>query len=435
MKTSIWPISNEAYVTASTSVGKTYGLFCALNLILAGICWSMGRVSVGTVIILAAYLAFNMVFTLVAPHFRPAIAPYLEGARIFGVNGVMAPLAFLAFDGDFSRWWYAYVIGITGGTMLLGANYKSKYAGYVGIFYWLANFTVATYWGLPHPDVIQFAFQGSALFMLGVIFLHYNVILSKSIYRENRRTQELEMALGQLKETQSQLTQSAKFVALGEMAGGVAHEINNPLAVIKLSSDLIRDLVGAGASARSSFDPHFARLNRSIERISNITHGLVSFSRNLENEPSEDTVVKKIFEMAASFCAEKFSNAGVELRLKDPGGQMSLRGRKLQITQILLNLLNNAYDVVQKSPEKWIALEAIDYPDRVDIVVTDSGRGISTEVASRMFQPLFTTKELGKGAGLGLSTARGLAESNRGTLSYDPSFPNTRFILSLPKSG
>ncbi|MBI3556955.1 MAG: GHKL domain-containing protein [Deltaproteobacteria bacterium] len=112
---------------------------------------------------------------------------------------------------------------------------------------------------------------------------------------------------------------------------------------------------------------------------------------------------------------------------------MHIECRDIQILTIIMNLVNNARDALEDQPEKWVRLHVTEENDFVEISVTDSGKGISRNIQEKIFQPFFTTKELGKGTGLGLSIAKGIVESHRGALYYDSFCANTRFIVRLPK--
>lgn len=113
---------------------------------------------------------------------------------------------------------------------------------------------------------------------------------------------------------------------------------------------------------------------------------------------------------------------------------INIEVRPTQISQVLLNLLSNAIDAVEKSNEKWIELRGFTRDHSVFITVTDSGKGIPPVVASRLMEPFFTTKEVGKGTGLGLSISKRIIEEYRGQLYYDTSSPQTRFVIELPIS-
>jgi len=98
----------------------------------------------------------------------------------------------------------------------------------------------------------------------------------------------------------------------------------------------------------------------------------------------------------------------------------------------LLNLLNNAHDAIAHLPEKWVRVSVKALGDTVEIRVRDSGRGIPPDIAQKIFQPFFTTKEIGKGTGMGLSISLGIIKAHSGRLTLDESEPNTCFVLSLP---
>jgi C4-dicarboxylate-specific signal transduction histidine kinase len=95
--------------------------------------------------------------------------------------------------------------------------------------------------------------------------------------------------------------------------------------------------------------------------------------------------------------------------------------------------LSNAYDAVADIEERWVRVELWEAEAAVEISVTDSGRGIGADLAERVFEPFFSTKEVGKGTGLGLSISRGIIESHGGSLTLDMTCPNTRFVIHLPK--
>lgn len=109
-----------------------------------------------------------------------------------------------------------------------------------------------------------------------------------------------------------------------------------------------------------------------------------------------------------------------------------LNCRGVQISQVLLNLLNNAFDAIELLPEKWIKLDAMKMEDTIVIHVTDSGHGIPEEEREKIFQPFYTTKPIGKGTGLGLSLSRKIVQDHKGTLTLDTNSAHTRFVIKIP---
>lgn len=226
---------------------------------------------------------------------------------------------------------------------------------------------------------------------------------------------------------------NSKMAALGEMAGGVAHEINNPLSIIVGKCRTVRTLVQQPDLNREKLALELEKIASTAGRIAKITNGLLAFSRSGEQDPPEKTLIREIVEETVAFCLEKFKarDVGLELLYEDVG-ELSLTCRKSQISQVLLNLLNNALDEVQALPQKWVRLNVERLEDRFEFSVTDSGSGVPSDMIEKLFLPFFTTKPIGHGTGLGLSISKGLIESHGGTIRYDSKSTNTRFVVSLP---
>jgi C4-dicarboxylate-specific signal transduction histidine kinase len=229
------------------------------------------------------------------------------------------------------------------------------------------------------------------------------------------------------------MTATSKMTALGEMAGGLAHEINNPVAIIHGNAIILQQLAAQGNMLPDQIISMARVIAQTAERISKITRSLLAFARDAEHDPFKKASILKIVEETAEFCQERFHEHGVSFLVEEISSELEIECRPVQITQVLLNLLNNAYDAVENQADHWIRISVGDMGDRVEIYVTDSGKGIDESVREKIFQPFFTTKEVGRGTGLGLSMAAGIVESHAGTLVLDWSFPHTRFIVSLPK--
>jgi len=235
----------------------------------------------------------------------------------------------------------------------------------------------------------------------------------------------------ELKAAQAKLVTSAKMASLGEMAGGIAHEINNPLAIIKGKSELLAKRLGQGTLDPAKAGADLAAIGATVDRMSKIVQGLRSFSRSCDQDPLERCALGKVIADAIDLCGERFKNADVSLSINCPTDTL-IEARTTQITQILMNLLNNAFDAVQGLPNKWVSVNAKASGASIRISVTDSGPGIDPKLVDRIMEPFFTTKEVGKGTGLGLSISKGIAESHSGTLTYQASGANTSFVLELP---
>lgn len=249
-----------------------------------------------------------------------------------------------------------------------------------------------------------------------------------SVVEDVTETREKEI---QLKAAQIKLISSSKMASLGEMAGGVAHEINNPLAIIDAKVQMMMRRANAGTIDLPKMVTDLNLIKTTSERIAKIVRGLRSFSRNSDGDPMEASQVLKILEETSALCKERFKNAGVELTLSCADDLM-IECRSTQISQIFMNLLINSFDAIEKLSEKWIKIEVIKKEKSIELRAIDSGKGIPKEIIDKIMQPFFTTKEVGRGTGLGLSITKGIAESHHGQFSYDSSSLNTCFILELP---
>lgn len=237
-----------------------------------------------------------------------------------------------------------------------------------------------------------------------------------------------------IKQQESKIVESSKMAALGEMASSIAHEINNPLAIISAKAQQLEKMFKLSQSfeEKSKAFEHTTKIKDTIERIAKIIKGLRQFARDGEHDPMRSSSLEVIIEDTLSLCKEKFRSCGVDLKLN-----LEFRGeihcRDTQISQVLLNLLNNSFDAINESKTKWIELSSTLTPEGVEITVTDSGLGIPKEIQSKILDPFFTTKEVGKGTGLGLSISKGIIESHKGVLRIDTNCVNTRFVILIPR--
>lgn len=251
-----------------------------------------------------------------------------------------------------------------------------------------------------------------------------NEILENKV---QERTEQLVLA-------QEKLTQSAKMAALGEMAGGIAHEINTPLGTISLISEQIQDLVNEDPLDRQALTDLTKTVSRTVQRITDIILGLRTFSRDGTNDRFENASVKQIIEDTLALCREKIKHAEVQIKVNAIDDNMTLFCRPVQISQVLLNLINNSCDALMPLHEKWIDISVESCNDTIEISVMDSGSGITESIQRKLYQPFFSTKPIGQGTGLGLSVSKGIIQSHKGTLSLDTTSRNTRFVFTLPKT-
>lgn len=244
---------------------------------------------------------------------------------------------------------------------------------------------------------------------------------------------EIKKNAKELEVQQMKALASAKLASIGEMASGIAHEVNNPLTIISGKARLInRSLKNVPVNSQEIAD-HCAKIETTVHRISKIITGLKNFSRDTDNEEPKKVNLSKLIDETFGFCAERFKNHGIEVEITVPS-EIFLDAREVQLSQVILNLLNNAHDAIHEENDSWIKIIAEEKNKSVFLRIIDSGKGIPIEIQEKMFQPFFTTKEVGEGTGLGLSISRGMVEKNQGLLYIDQELPNTCFVLEFPKS-
>lgn len=230
-----------------------------------------------------------------------------------------------------------------------------------------------------------------------------------------------------------QMVNTAKMTALGEMAGGIAHEINNPLAIIEVYAEQLSLLAAEEVIVNVKVAKAASVISATVDRIAKITRGLRSFARDAEDDPVIKTSVRKVLSETLDFCREKFMKHGVNLALGAIPATLEFECRPVQISQVVLNLLNNSLDAVGDIPGSFVKVDAFDESSRILITVTDSGPSIDFTVRDKIMQPFYTTKPVGKGTGLGLSISQGIVQGHKGELYLDPTSSNTRFVIAIPK--
>lgn len=236
-----------------------------------------------------------------------------------------------------------------------------------------------------------------------------------------------------LSQQQSKMAASARLSALGEMAGGIAHEINNPLAIINLRTHQLTQLARKGPVRPDDANMVATGIEATAQRISKIVRSLQKVSRETEGDPFENVAIREIIDETFELCYQRMLNNGINVTLGDFPSGLTIECRRVQISQVLINILNNAFDAVLGRTEKTVKLEVQDLGERVELSISNSGPQIPPELAHKIFQPFFTTKGVGKGTGLGLSISKGLIESHGGDISLDLGSSETRFVILLPK--
>ena len=235
------------------------------------------------------------------------------------------------------------------------------------------------------------------------------------------------------KDAEVKLTQASKLSALGEMAGGIAHEINNPLSIIKGYVDLLKRLSSRGALKEDILLQYIEKMDSTVGRISKIVNGMRRFSRESSMDEKVEYPLNKIIEETMDICQERINNNGIVTEVVYLENNPHIFCRPVEISQVILNLVNNSYQAIASQSRPVIKILCEEGADRYTVRIVDSGDGIPAIVRQKLFQPFFTTKDVGVGTGLGLSISRGIIEEHEGRLYYEEGSPNTMFVIELPK--
>lgn len=238
----------------------------------------------------------------------------------------------------------------------------------------------------------------------------------------------------ELESSTARLMSTSRLASIGEMAGGIAHEINNPLTVILSKVEMTLEDIENQDLNEKGLQSDLEKIRSLCIDMAGIIRNLRSISRDVANDPFEKTNLKQIFQSVSRLCREKIRYLDINFEVHSPPKGVFLSCRPTEIQQVLLNLIANARDAVEELQEKWITVQYEQTDEDVTIQVRDSGPGIESDVKDKLFQPFFTTKDPNKGTGLGLSLSRAIVQRHGGSLELDETSKYTCFILRLPKT-
>ncbi len=241
----------------------------------------------------------------------------------------------------------------------------------------------------------------------------------------------------EVRRTQQQLTQSAKMATLGEMATGLAHEINQPLNVMRMAIVNVLKRLSNGDVQIDYLQDKLNRIDAQVQRAARVVDHMRVFGRRSEIEMQLFNP-KQAVEGTLSLLSEGMKGKGVQLRVPEIALEVEVRGHVDQLEQVLINLMVNARDALlskregNRDFEPWIETTAEADDERVRLYVQDNGGGIPPRLLEKIFEPFFTTKPVGVGTGLGLSVSYGIIENMGGRLSVSNTEEGARFCIELP---
>lgn len=222
--------------------------------------------------------------------------------------------------------------------------------------------------------------------------------------------------------------QASKLASLGEMSAAIAHEINNPLAIIQGSVELMARFV----NDPSKLDTKIKTVLKSIDRISKIVDGLRKFSRSSDGYSYQQNSLNEIVREAVNLISVKSQRFNTDVHC-DFKAEAEIYCDMVEIEQVVVNLISNGIDAVKGNSEKWVRVEISEEGPFVILKVIDSGGGIAEKNRDKLFEPFFTTKPVGEGTGLGLSISKGILDDHAATIVLDDNCPNTAFVIRFRK--
>jgi len=264
----------------------------------------------------------------------------------------------------------------------------------------------------------------STIFALLVIFRITNLFVSRIREADEKRESML-----------AEVEHTSKLASIGRLAAGVAHEINNPLAIISAKTGLIMDLLELSENFKykAKIASEIHGTSDAVERCKVITHRLLGFARRMDVS-LESIDINILMREVLSFLDQEALYRGIHVAMNLGDSLPAIESDRGQLQQIFLNLINNAIDAIDKDGKVTISTKMLD-PHSVQVDIIDNGKGIPQEIISHIFEPFFTTKDSGekRGTGLGLFITYGLVKKLGGHISVRSSIGvGTTFTITLP---
>ena len=263
--------------------------------------------------------------------------------------------------------------------------------------------------------------------LVGIIIMAFT--LSKTVVRRVAKADSEKQLMSK------KVVEAGKMASVGELAAGIAHEINNPVAIMVEEAgwmgDLMEDLRFDESDDQAEFERSIRQIQTQGQRCKEITHKLLSFARKTDTTV-QDVNLKELLEELVALSSQRAKYSMVEIRTDFRENLPSLRVSASELQQVFFNLINNAIDAMDHDGGT-LTLSSRQSENYIVIAVSDTGKGIPEANLDRIFDPFFTTKPVGRGTGLGLSICYGIIEKMGGKLEVESTVgAGTVFLVSIP---
>lgn len=240
-------------------------------------------------------------------------------------------------------------------------------------------------------------------------------------------------ALSQVETDAIEAQRLRRLASMGEMSGGVAHELNSPLAALSFAIQRLQRRISRGREiTHAELEEQLDKMATDALRMSEIVQSIRALAAGKLPEPKKPIYADALLRRIVDSFNARFGRPEVELRIVPGGEDVVVHCVAYQLEQVLINLIKNAVEATENLDHPWVELSAAVDGENIIFMVRDAGSGIPHETADRIFDPFFSTKEIGGGMGLGLALSQRLTELHGGHLQYRVVDGHTAFVVSLP---
>lgn len=277
------------------------------------------------------------------------------------------------------------------------------------------------YTGMVTNKVVYFV-----ILVVPVLIISFFIILFEKERRENEK---------RILKAEHDVELSKKVIALSAVSSNFAHEVNNPLAIIKGNVDLVRRELSSKSLMTNNLAESFDDISANMNRIEGIVNSLRTFTNDDFYYNAQKIDLKEFVQESTEKFKEKLKRMGIDLRYRNIEENFVIKGQLELLEKVMENLLINSIDAIKDQSFPWIEIQFVDdsQNNAYKILITDSGKGIDSDLAKEIMQPFFSTKEISTGrVGLGLALCKNIMKSHHGDIELNKLNSNTQFVLTLP---